>query len=171
MEKSLDEILEQWPENPRKSAERLRDYYGDPDEYSESRLIWYNTEDGWKRSVLTKEETPHKFPAEHTDYLEQVIDYKVPLDMFSQLAEFDGSVVADRTRGELSARCGGTSMNFVAVNLAHDIVTGEKTVDEARDEYTYLYKAFQDGQEPPYTQIFQFDLPKGNTQDEDVETL
>ena len=78
-----------------------------------------------------------------TDFLEQFIDYKVPVDMFSKLAEYDGSVIAERTKGELSARCGGTSMNFVAINLAHEIITGRRTVAEARDEYTRLYTAFK----------------------------
>jgi len=88
-------------------------------------------------------------------------------DMFTPLAEFDGSLMAERTTGEISARCGGTSMNFVAVNLAHDIVTGKRTVQEARDEYVELYRAYQRGEHPPYTQRFQFDVPHGNTQDTD----
>lgn len=168
MAESLDEIISSWPENPRKSAERLRDYYGEPDEYSQSRLIWYNTKDGWKRTVLSREEIPHNFPAPHTDFLEQFIDYKVPLDAYSKLAEYDGSVIAERTKGELSARCGGTSMNFVAINLAHDIITGERTVSEARQEYSRLYQAFQNGEKPPYTQSFQFELPSQSTADKDI---
>jgi hypothetical protein len=63
---------------------------------------------------------PHDFPSHHTDFLEQFINYRVPVEMYSTLAEFDGSVIAERTKGELSARCGDTSMNFVALNLAHD---------------------------------------------------
>lgn len=168
MEKSLDEILEGWLDKPKESAKRLRDYYGEPDEYSESRIIWFNTFDGWKRTVLSNEEIPHNFPAPHTDFLEQFIDYKVPVDTYSKLAEYDGSVIAERTKGELSARCGGTSMNFVAINLAHDIITGNRTVEEARQEYTRLYKAFQDGEKPPYTQEFQFTLPKEDTKDLDT---
>jgi hypothetical protein len=88
--------------------------------------------------------------------------------MFSALAAYDGSVVADRTRGELSARCGGTSMNFVAINLAHDIVSGTRTIDEAREEYVRLYHAFKEGEKPPYTQGFQFARAIGDTRDPDV---
>lgn len=171
MNRSIEEIITDWPEEPRKSAERLLDYYGEPDEYSESQLIWYNTRDGWKRTILTKDEIPHNFPAEHTDFLEQFIDYDVPVEMYSKLASFDGSVIAERTRGEMSARCGGTSMNFVAINLAHDIISGDKTVVEARKEYTRLYEAFQNGEKPAYTQGFQFELPEGETGDKDVVTL
>src|SRR3546814_4003934 len=39
----------------------------------------------------------HDFPAPHTDSVESVIDYRVPPDKFTALAEFDGSVIAERT--------------------------------------------------------------------------
>jgi hypothetical protein len=171
MNQSVTEVIKAWPKEPQDSAKRLIEYYGEPDEYSQSQLIWYDTKDGWKRTVLSKEEVPHDFPAHHTDFLEQFINYRVPVEMFSKLAEYDGSVMAERTKGELSARCGGTSMNFVAVNLAHDIITGKRTVAAAREEYTHLYKAHKDGEKPPYTEAFQFDLPEGDTKDPDTATL
>jgi len=34
-----------------------------------------------------------------------VIDYQVPPQQVSSLAAFDGSVVVERTAGEVSARC------------------------------------------------------------------
>ena len=141
MTRTVEQIIDNWPNEPRESAKRLVEHYGEPQEYSESQLTWHGTQDGWRRTVLSKEETPHDCPAHHTDFLEQFIDYKVPVDMFSKLAEYDGSVIAERTKGELSARCGGTSMNFVAINLAHEIITGRRTVAEARAEYTRLYTA------------------------------
>lgn len=171
MDPAVEQIIKSWPNEPQASARRLIDYYGPPSEYSRSALTWHNTKDGWKRTVLSKEQVPHEFPAHHTDFLEQFIDYKVPVEKYSDLAAYDGSVIAERTKGELSARCGGTSMNFVAINLAHDVVTGKRTVAEARAEYTRLYRAYQQGEKPPYTQAFQFPLPEGNTQDPDVPTL
>jgi hypothetical protein len=171
MQQTLEAVISMWPKEPQESARRLIDYYGEPDEYSASQLIWRETNDGWKRSVLSREEVPHNFPAEHTDFLEQFIDYRVPVDKFSELAEYDGSVMAERTKGELSARCGGTSMNFVAINLAHDIVSGKRTVDEARQEYAALYKAHQADEHPPYTQGFQFELPAQDTKDLDTGVL
>ena len=167
----VEQVIEDWPEGPKSSAQRLIKEYGQPDEYSESRLVWYETKDGWKRTELSREEVPHEFPSAHSDFLEQFIDYKVPVEMFTPLAEYDGSVIVDRTKGELSARCAGTSMNFVAVNLAHDIVTGKRNVQQARDEYTRLYAAYQRGEHPPYTKAFQFELPRGNTGDPDRATL
>jgi hypothetical protein len=171
MAHDLDDVIGKWPKEPKESARRLIEHYGPPQEYSDSQLVWHETGDGWKRTVLSRDETPHDFPAHHTDFLEQFIDYRVPVEMFSKLAEYDGSVVADRTRGELSARCGGTSMNFVAINLAHDIITGRRTVGEAREEYTRLYTAYQRGEKPAYTQRFAFPIPDGDTGDPDTPTV
>jgi len=168
MEQPVEDVIKTWPKGPRESAKRLIDYYGPPDEYSRSALIWHQTKDGWKRTVLYREEVPHDFPAHHTDYLEQFIDYKVPVEMFSKLAEYDGSVVVERTKGEISARCGGTSMNFVAINLAHDVITRKLTVAEAREEYARLYRAYKKGDMRPYARSFQFPLPGANTNDPDV---
>jgi hypothetical protein len=169
--KNANEAIRNWPKEPRESAERLMKTYGEPAEVSASLLMWRDTADGWKRTELTNIETPHNFPSEHKDFLEQFIDYKVPLEMVSTLAEFDGSIVVDRTRGEMSARCGGTSMNFVAINLAHDIISKRRTVKEAREEYARLYAAHKKGEKPPYTQGFQFKRRAGDTADPDVKTL
>jgi hypothetical protein len=114
---------------------------------------------------------PHNFPAPHTDYLEQFINYRVPIGMYSPLAEYDGSVMVERTKGEMSARCGGTAMNFVAINLAHDIVTGKRSVADARAEYSRLYQAYKNGEKPPYTQSFQFEVSTEDAGDLDVATL
>ena len=62
-------------------------------------------------------------------------------------------------------------MNFVAINLAHDIVSGKRSVKDARDEYTRLYQAYKRGEKPPYTQAFQFALPREDTKDMDVSTV
>jgi hypothetical protein len=171
MNQELQNVVKEWPKEPKESAERLVGYYGEPAEFTDSQLVWYRTHDGWKRTVLSREEVPHEFPSRHTDFLEQFIDYKVPLEMYSPLARYDGSVMLERTKGEMSARCGGTSMNFVAVNLAHDIVTGRRSVEEAREEYARLYQAHKRGEKPPYTQAFQFPVAHGNTGDLDLPTV
>lgn len=171
MNPTIAEMIRQWPKDPQDAARYLIEMYGEPSELSASRLIWSRTSDGWKRTVLTREETPHHFPSPHTDFVEQFIDYRVPVDMFSMLAAYDGSVVVDRTQGEMSARCGGTSMNFVAINLAHDIVMRTLTVEEARSEYTRLYLAYKKGDHPAYTRGFQFALPAGVTGDPDTPTI
>ena len=55
-----------------------------------------------------------------------MIDTYLPVEKFTALAEFDGSVVVERTAGEVSARCHDEQANFLALNLMNDIVTGAK---------------------------------------------
>jgi hypothetical protein len=47
-----------------------------------------------------RDEDPHKFPQPHNDVLQQTIDYRVPVDKYADLVRFDGSAVAERTKGE-----------------------------------------------------------------------
>ncbi|MDD3647181.1 MAG: hypothetical protein PHS44_01605 [Candidatus Dojkabacteria bacterium] len=169
--KNVEDVIAAWNDKPREAAKRLVEYYGDPDEICKNRLIWHNTRDGWKRTVLVNQAIPHNFPDSHFDFLEQVIDYQVPLDMYTPLAKYDGSIIVERTKGEISARCGGTSMNFVAINLAHEIIQGKRSVEDAREKYTELYQEYANGKESEYTKGFIFDIPKEDTKDEDVKTI
>lgn len=110
------------------------DQYGDPHESTDSQLTWHAVSP-WKPMVATRTFFPHEFPGPHIDAVESFLDYRVPADKFSALAEFDGSVIVERTAGEVSARCHDEQANFLALNLMHDIVTGTKTPGEARDYY------------------------------------
>ena len=86
----IDEVVRDWPEKPRQTAERTMQKYGAPNEASESMLVWY--ENGpWQKTIVYRDEVPHKFPKPHTDLLEQFIDYRVPPEKFDDLARFDGS--------------------------------------------------------------------------------
>lgn len=128
------EILADWPEEARESAQLVIDKYGEPQEATESELTWRNV-GSWKRIVAQQAFWPHEFPAPHTDSVETFVDYLVPAEMFTPLAHFDGSVMVERTTGEVSARCHDEEANSLALNLMHDIVTRQKTVEEARAWY------------------------------------
>lgn len=167
---SMDEITKSWPNTAREAVQTMIEKYGPPDEYSASQVIWHNN-GPWLRTVVSADEVLHQFPAPHVDVLEQFIAYRVPPDKFDALAYFDGSVIVERTKGLISARCAGEEMNFVALNLANDIITGKYSVEEARNEYIALYKAYQNGEKPPYTQGFQFDVPQNDTGDPDVAVV
>ena len=150
-----DQIARDWPEAPRMAAMDMQHKYGAPTGITPTRLIWEN-KGPWKEIIVYKQETPHDFPKPHTDMLEQVIEYRVPPEKFSELAKFDGSVIAERTRGTLAARCDKEGLNMLALNLANDVITGKKSVEEARRTYAQTAKEFQAGQKPPLTQRLMF---------------
>lgn len=155
-----------WPQTSRDVAQTVIGKYGTPDEATPSRLIWFNN-GPWKRTVVYRDTVAHLFPMPHPDLLEQVIDYQVPLDRYDELAQYDGSVIAERTKGEISARCDKEGANFLAINLAHDVATGRRSVEEARQFYAETMQAVMRGEQPPYTQGFQFQVPRGGTKDPD----
>jgi hypothetical protein len=65
----------------------------------------------------------------------------------------------------MAARCDKEAANFLALNLAHDILTGERTVDEARAFYGDTMQAVMGGgqpENPEYIQGFTFDVPQEN---------
>jgi hypothetical protein len=166
----LEEILDEWDDDPMEVARGVVDEYGEPDEVTPNRLIWYDN-GPWKRTVMRPDGATHDFPDTHVDYLEQVIDYGVPADRADDIIEFDGSVTVRRTRGELSAECHGQPANYLAINLTHDILRGDKTVEEAREIYTEIYARKEAGDAPDYIQELVFDPPEGDQNDPGLPTL
>jgi hypothetical protein len=145
--------------------------YGQPQGAIADMLVWNNS-GPWKRTIVYRDTVSHSFPTPHPDLLEQFIDYKVPVDKYDDMAAYDGSVIVERTKGEMSARCDKEGANFLAINLANDVATGAKTMVEARAYYTQAMKTFmQTGQMDPYMQSFKFTLPTSGTKDPDTRTF
>ncbi len=164
------EIVSAWPAKSQEVANTIIAKYGPPDEATASMLVWHN-KGPWKRTVISRDPVMHDFPMPHPDLMEQFIDYRVPAEKFSDLAAYDGSVIVERTKGEMSARCDKEEANFLALNLANDIVTGKRTVDEARKFYAETIKALMAGQKPAYTEKLQFTVSKGGTADPDKPAM
>lgn len=68
----------------------------------------------------------------HKDVLEQYINKDVPADKFDDLAEY-GSVITELSKGIISPGCDKEGANLLALNLAHDIIEGNRSVEEARE--------------------------------------
>lgn len=164
--------IKNWPEESREAAQLVIDKRGEPDETTDSMLIWRGeSASPWKRVVATKTFHPHDFPAPHIDAVESYLDYRVPVEKFSELAEYDGSVICERTAGLVSARCHDEEANFLALNLMHDIVTGEKTVDEARAYYAKEFLDFRRGKPTPYMEGLRFEPSTKDEGDRDERMI
>lgn len=157
--KTAEQIVADWPEVAKKAAMETIKKQGQPTGITANRLIWQDKAP-YKMIIAQKHQIPHHFPVEHFDVLEHVIDYMVPSDKFDELATFDGSVIVERTRGTMSARCDSEAHNLIALNLANDIVTGKTSVEDAKKRYMELAKALKQGEKPEYTQKLTFDVPK-----------
>lgn len=164
------DVIQTWPEESREAAQLVIDKYGEPHEGTETLLTWFNL-GPWKRMVASRTFYEHNFPAPHIDSVESVIDYHVAPGKFTPLAEFDGSVVVERTAGEVSARCHDEEANFLALNLVHDIVTGQKSVEEARKYYAKEFLDARRKKLTPYMEKLRFDPGNGAAADPDSPVL
>ncbi len=165
-----ERIIETWPNPPKKVAQQMLDKYGPPNEATPTKLFWYGN-GPWKRTELTRDVVAHNFPAPHADFLTQVIDYRVPPEMINRIAEFDGSIVVDRTKGEVAARCDAEAANVLGMNMVHEIVTGKRSVEDARETTAQNTVAYTMGREAPYCERLLFDVPEGGTQDLDESMI
>jgi hypothetical protein len=147
--------LKSWPMASQMAAKEQMGKYGKPDEMTPTMLVWHNN-GVWKKTVISKMESKHRFPKAHTDVMEQCISYKVPLDKYDELAMFDGSVTVDRTQGTIAARCDKEENNLLALNLAHDVITGKKSVEGAREAYGKIVMDAMNGQKSDYMKKLQF---------------
>jgi hypothetical protein len=162
---TVERIISGWRMKPQEAARKTIAKYGLPQEASAMRLVWHNN-GPWKMTELVNEEVPHNFPKPHPDFLKQTISYRVPPDKFDELAEYDGSVIVERTKGELAARCDLEGANFLALNLAHEIVTGKRSVKDARKFYA---EAIREMKHPEYMQGLLFEASRAEMGDADME--
>ncbi|MBC7872123.1 MAG: hypothetical protein H7Y09_14855 [Chitinophagaceae bacterium] len=166
---TANQIIQDWEEDQREAAKIIIEAYGEPNETTPSMLIWYN-KGRWKKIIASKEGTQHDFPFPHLDFIEGITDYRVAADKFSDLAAFDGSVTIRRTQGEISARCHDEQANFLAINLANDIIVGKLSVEEARKAYVNTMIAFRQKKPTPYMEALQFAV-QSDTIDSDVTLI
>ena len=164
------DLIEDWPQEAKAAAEEMLRKYGVPQEATATHLGWQDNRP-WARTVVHKAAVEHDFPAKHTDVLEQVVPYRVPLNFFEALATFNGSVVADRTRGELVAHCDREQTNILALNLAHDIVRGQKSVAQAREAMGTGLREIAAGRIPDDARELRLGPPQGDLRDPDTPTV
>jgi hypothetical protein len=142
-----DKAGQDWPAAARDAAEAMRAKYGSPQEETATLLIWRDN-GPWARTVVHKVGAEHDFPAKHNDVLEQSVPYKVPPNFFGALATFNGSVIADRTRGTLTAYGASEAENILSLNLARKIVRGELNAEQARDAQVSAAREMLAGKTP-----------------------
>lgn len=151
----MERIVASWPERPRLGAMEMLAKYGPPQEVTPQRVVWHNA-GAFKRITVIRDAQPHDFPMPHVDFMEHTISLRVPIDKVQDLIAFDGSNTINRTVGELSARCDLEAHNILTLNLAHDIVTGRKTVAQARQAFGEAVQQEIAGRPPAIVQALQF---------------
>lgn len=167
---AVERIVAGWPERPRLGANQMMVKYGPPHEVTSEKLVWHN-QGRYKRIMVTRMEIPHDFPKPHMDFLQHTIAYRIPSDKANALTAYDGSATVDRTAGEMSARCDLEGHNILTLNLAHDIIMGKKSVEQARKAFGDNVADDVQGKYPPYVTDLQFEALTGPAADPDVPVI
>jgi hypothetical protein len=126
-------MLNGWAPPSAAAGRQLMDEYGTPDEIGRNRLTW-NRRGAWKRTVVWNRKPIALAPVDLA-VIKQTIDYPLTSEQARTLTGFSACLEVDLERGELSSRAGREEINFLLLNLAGEIVRGERTVAEAQEMF------------------------------------
>jgi hypothetical protein len=129
--------------------------YGDPHEKTSDSLIWRNVAP-FKKIIVHREVYSHRFPLLHQNSLQHVVDYKAPAGKVDDVWKYNGSIVLDRTKGEMSSFADSEAMNVLALNMAHKVMSGSMSADAARITYGKETMNFLNGIDTENTQVLLF---------------
>jgi hypothetical protein len=138
-----------WPSGSRSVAEAMIEKYGAPSLAEAGRLTWKDN-GSWKRTTV------YRNPVEGGEVLEQTLGYAVPQDKRADLAKLDIMLRVDREDGELSATSESEETNFLAMNLADEVIREKRTPEDAREFYLSTVKLSRAGKSSPYMQGLMF---------------
>jgi hypothetical protein len=126
-------LIAAWPDESRRTAEAVIEKYGSPNAIGERVLVW-NRRPPWKMILVHRADDAGLYPR-RAGSLQQILDYDVPREKLAALDELDLGLSASPSRKELSATNESESINFLALNLADQVVAGRLTAAQARTRY------------------------------------
>ena len=153
-------IIEHWPDRPRVIIRAMTAKYGMPNRLNQIEVVWYDN-GPWRRTVIHRYSSLGFFGARENDYLEQTIGCRIPDDKVSALKRFGKRIDIVRSGNELSSRAESESMNFLALNLAGEIIAGTRSAKDARDFYRKTEELSKSGKTSAYLEEFVLPVEHG----------
>ncbi|MFI5361760.1 MAG: hypothetical protein ACHQ49_07300 [Elusimicrobiota bacterium] len=147
--------IRSWPDGSRALARVMIDKYGEPKQVSGDELVWIKN-GPWLKTVVYRKSPQSLLGMNRKDVLEQSISYNVPADKTADIKSFNSRLKIDAQNGLLSSRSESEGLNFLALNLADEIATNKRNVDEARDFYRRTEKLSESGKNSAYMSGFLF---------------
>ena len=146
---AAEDVLSRWPEKPRALARLMVETYGAPDELVASQVSW-SGRSPWRRIVVFRDPDP----AGRRDHLLETVAYgAAPMDHhWRDLAAFGRGASYDPATGELSARTDSQETNYLALNLADEVLRGRRSARDAQDFYDAASNLSTAGKSSPYMQ-------------------
>jgi hypothetical protein len=152
---SPEAVIQSWPGRSRDEARVMIAKYGEPTGYDGRSLVWYKN-GPWRKTVVYRRAPGSFLGYRVKDVLEQSIAYVVPQGKIAALKHFDDRLRFDQANGQLSSRSASESLNYLALNLAHEIVTEKRSAEEARSAYQKTTKLAESGKSSEYMERLLF---------------
>jgi hypothetical protein len=152
---TAEDIIRHWPDLSRKTARALLEKYGPADASGPNALAWRGN-GLWNKTVVYGRSTKYPRVDGEPAILRQIIGYRVPDDKLADLRRFDRRLVVDEAATEISFQSARESTNFLALNLADEIVHRRRTVAQARRFFRYAEQLRMSGKSSKYENGFLF---------------
>jgi hypothetical protein len=141
---AIDAAVAGWPAASRTEALLLAKKYGAPKETEAGRIAWVDASP-WKTTVVL----------EDGPTVEQTLAHRFAPEEAERLASFE-HVKVDAEAGTVVVRHASEARNFAAVNLAHEVATGRRTLPQAEARWAAIEKDLANGKTPPEAQRLAF---------------
>jgi hypothetical protein len=140
------------------SLNAMVDRYGPPTRVEIGRVVWDN-KGPWKRIVVWDDINFGQFLTAKDNNLQETLAYAVPAARRGPVEEFGGRILVSADGSELSARSYSEARNFLALNLADEVIRGAKTPGEARLFDAETLRLADAGKSSPYMKGLLFQAP------------
>jgi hypothetical protein len=144
-------VVPHWHTYSQVAAMKILEEYGPPDQIRSDRLVWYN-KGPWNQIAVWNAAKSNSSGTVGPDDLGQTVAYDVPRGKRKALAAFSDKLAVSEEGTLLSVRGNSEALNILALNLADDIIRGDRSPDDARSAYGRIYQLLQAGKSSPYTQ-------------------
>lgn len=146
-------MIAEWPETSQLAAQSMIEVHGKPSRQDATSLTWFGLHRGMRTVV-------HR---EGDAVVEQVVRYKVPAGKVDEIARFDEKIKVDREASEMSVRTDMEKTNMLYLNLAHEIASGFKTADEAKEFFQGQMRLADTGKASTYRDLLRFETRRKKT--------
>lgn len=133
-QETVEKALSQWPKVAHSAAASIMEKYGVPNRIRHALLLWNDNGD-WKKTVVYRYGAFHSYPEDHRDVLEQSVAYDVPPRQKAALEGMDIGLKVNADGKGISAVSQSEETNFLAINLANDVILGKMSPEHARAFY------------------------------------
>lgn len=148
---SAEALIRNWPEAPRATARAMIAKYGEPNSGTTRALRWI-ANGPWEKTIAHRSAWPHILGTRTGDSLEQTVACRFPDEKTEDLRRFDVRLELSGSVGRMSARSESESMNFLILNLAHEIAVGARSVKSAREFIRRTEALSKAGKSSAYTE-------------------